>query len=289
MSNPRFAASSVRLLDGRIFVAGGEGTSGTGIDSVEIYNPATGTWQVTGAMSTPRVNPTATLLNNGKVLVVGGYSYDSYCCALTSAEIYDPATGRFSPTGSMSTARRNLTATLLDNGTVLIAGGYNGSNVDAPEIYDPVTGRFGVTGSMGTPRRFPTANLLLDGKVLIVGGYGADNVVLASASLYNVQTGTFSYTGSLNTPTGRQTSTLLIDGKVLIAGGYNPGTDQVLSSAELYDPITATFSVTGSMTVPRWRHAEARLLNGDVLIVGGTSVGGNGDNAIASAETYSRK
>jgi hypothetical protein len=287
MTNPRYAAASVRLLDGRIFVAGGEGIYGTGIDSVEIYNPATGKWQVTSNMSTPRLNPTATLLDNGKVLVVGGYTYDSACCALASAEIYDPTTGTFSPTGSMSTARRNLTATLLNNGTVLIAGGYNGTNLDAPEIYNPITGKFSATGSMGTPRRFPTANLLLDGKVLIVGGYGENNFVLASASLYNSQTGTFSSTGSLNTPTGRQTSTLLIDGKVLIAGGYN--LTNVLSSAELYDPVTGTFSVTGSMTVPRWRHAEARLLNGDVLIVGGASVGGNADGAIASAEIYSRK
>ena len=287
MANPRYAASSVRLLDGRIFVAGGEGVSGTGLNSVEIYNPSTGTWQVTSNMSTARVNPTATLLNNGKVLVVGGYSYDSDCCPLTSAEIYDPATGTFSPTGSLSTGRRNSTATLLNNGSVLIAGGYDGSNLDAPEIYDPVTGKFSVTGSMGTPRRFPTANLLLDGKVLVLGGYGANDTVLASASLYNSQTGTFSYTGSMNNPTGRQTSTLLIDGKVLVAGGYN--LTNVLSSAELYDPITGTFSVTGSMTVPRWRHADVRLLNGDVLLVGGSSIGGNTGGAIASAETYSRK
>ena len=107
MSNPRYAAASVRLLDGRIFVAGGEGVSGTGIDSVEIYDPLSATWTTTSNMSTARVNPAATLLENGKVLVVGGYSVDSNCCALTSAEIYDPATGTFSPTGSMSTARRN--------------------------------------------------------------------------------------------------------------------------------------------------------------------------------------
>jgi len=288
MSNPRYAASSVRLLDGRIFVAGGEGISGTGIDSVEIYNPASGTWQVTSKMSTPRLNPTVTLLDNGKVLVVGGYTYDSDCCALASAEIYDPATGTFSPTGSLSTARRNSTATLLNNGKVLIAGGYNGVNIDAPEIYNPFTGKFSVTGSMGTPRRFPTANLLLGKNVLVVGGYGENNSVLVSASLYDPEAGTFSNTtGSMNTPTGRQTSTLLIDGKVLIAGGYN--LVNVLSSAQLYDPITGTFSATGSMTVPRWRHAEARLLNGDVLIVGGANVGGNSGGALASAETYSRK
>ena len=101
------------------------------------------------------------------MLVVGGYTYDSACCALASAEIYDPTTGTFSPTGSMSTARRNLTATLLNNGTVLIAGGYNGTNLDAPEIYNPITGKFSVTGSMGTPRRFPTANLLLNETSLI--------------------------------------------------------------------------------------------------------------------------
>jgi len=148
MSNPRYAAASVRLLDGRVFVAGGEGVDGKGINTVEIYNPTAATWQTTGNMSTARVNPTATLLENGKVLVVGGYSVDSNCCALTSAEIYDPVAGSFSSTGSMSTARRNSTATLLNNGTVLIAGGYNGSNVDAPEIYNPATGTFSVTGSM---------------------------------------------------------------------------------------------------------------------------------------------
>lgn len=287
MSFPRDAAASARLLDGRIFVAGGEDNTATAIAAVELYNPATGTWTLTSSMSTPRVNPTATLLDNGKVLVVGGYSIDDNSFPLASAEIYDPATGIFSATGSLSTARRNHTATLLNNGKVLVAGGYNGgdssNNLDAPEIYDPATGIFSVTGSMGTPRRYPTANLLLDGKVLVVGGYGADNVVLASASLYNTQTSTFSYTGAMNTPTGRQTATLLIDGKVLIAGGYN-GVN-ALSSAELYDPVAGKFFVTGSMTVPRWRHSEARLLNGDVLIVGGK----DDVAALASAETYARK
>jgi hypothetical protein len=284
MSFPRDAAASARLLDGRVFVAGGEDNTATAIAAVELYNPTTGTWTLTSNMSTARVNPTATLLNNGKVLVVGGYSIDDNSFPLASAELYDPTTGTFSPTGSLSTARRNHTATLLSNGKVLIAGGYNGAYLDAPEIYDPSTGVFSVTGSMGTPRRFPTANLLLDGKVLVAGGYGSSSTTLASASLYNVQTGTFSFTGSMINATGRQTGTLLVDGKVLIAGGAYDGVD-ALSAAELYDPVTGKFTATGSMTIPRWRHNAIRLLNGDVLIVGGR------DNvaAVASAEVYTRK
>ena len=100
MSFPRDAAASARLLDGRIFVVGGEDNTATAIAAVELYNPATGAWTLTSNMSTPRVNSTATLLDNGKVLVVGGYSIDSNSFPLASAEIYDLATGTFSPTGS---------------------------------------------------------------------------------------------------------------------------------------------------------------------------------------------
>jgi N-acetylneuraminic acid mutarotase len=146
MSVARVAAASARLLDGRILVVGGQGADYIAVASVEIYNPSRDTWSFTGTMSTPRVNSTATLLNNGKVLVVGGYSIDDNSFPLASAELYDPTTGTFLLTGSLSTGRRNQTATLLNNGKVLIAGGYNGTTVDAPEIYDPTTGTFSVTG-----------------------------------------------------------------------------------------------------------------------------------------------
>jgi hypothetical protein len=281
MSTPRLGAASVRLRNGHILMAGGEDASKVSVASVERYNPASGNWTLTGPMNADRVNPTATLLNNGKVLVVGGYQGNSDCCALASAELYDPTTDAFTYTGSMLTARRNHTATLLENGKVLIAGGYDGTYLDAPELYDPATGSFSATGSMGTARRYPSANLLFNGKVLIAGGYENGNSgILASANLYTTTSGTFAGTGAMTTPRGRQTATLLSDGKVLLAGGYD-GVN-ALASADLYDAVSGIFAATGSMSTPRWRHTETQLLDGDVLIAGGS----NGVTAVASAEVY---
>lgn len=290
MSTPRLAAAAVRLRDGRVLVVGGENSSYLGINTAEVYNPKTARWTLTSPMNYRRLNPTATLLKNGKVLIVGGYSVNSFCCALSSAEIFDPATGTFSTTGFMAVGRRNHTATRLKDGRVLVAGGYNGlngnadgsGNVNSPEIYDPVTGTFDSTGDMSSVRRFPTANILSNGRVLITGGYGGNNAALSSADSYKARTGVFESEGSMHTPRGRHTATLLLNGEVLIVGGYD-GAGTAFSSAELYNPSTGRFSPTGSMAEARWRHAETRLLNGNVLITGGS----DGTTSVASTELYS--
>ena len=120
------------------------------------------------AASTPHASEhTATLLPNGKVLVAGGYN-SGY---LTSAELYDPASGSWSATGSLNTARQAHTATLLPNGKVLVAGGDNGSGyLTSAELYDPASGSWSATGSLNTARYFHTATLLPNGKVLVAGG-----------------------------------------------------------------------------------------------------------------------
>jgi hypothetical protein len=289
MSTARLGAAAVRLRDGRVLVAGGENNSGIAINSVEIYSPKTARWAKASPMNYARVNPTATLLSNGTVLITGGYSVNSDCCALNSAEIYDPKTNSFSTTGFMTVARRNHTATLLKSGRVLIAGGYNGqdgstdgsNNVNAPEIYDPVARIFEPTGDMSTARRYPTATLLLNGRVLMAGGYDDSNLATASAELYKTLKREFDLTGSMLVARGRHTATRLLDGRVMVAGGYD-SSGSTLSSAELFDPRTGTFSATGSMTIARWRHTETGLLNGDVLIAGGS----DGTTAVASAELY---
>jgi hypothetical protein len=140
-------------------------------------------------------------------------------------------------TGSLNTARDNHTATLLENGLVLMAGGYNAGSLASAELYNPATGTFSTTGSVTWARDSHTATLLNNGLVLIAGGYGCSGSgctagYLGTAELYNPATGTFSTTGNLNTARDRHTATLLPSGVALMAGGDN--SSGAIASAELY-------------------------------------------------------
>jgi hypothetical protein len=226
-------------------------------------------------MTVPRYAHVAALLPDGKVLIAGGADFESSgTTALSSAELFDPATNAFAATGSMSTARYGATATTLADGRVLIAGGNDSPtptiSYATTELYDPHTGTFSPGGTMIRGRSRQTATLLADGRVLITGGieYVNDTVAdLAEAELYDPRTNGFTATGALSTARSYQTATRLADGRVLVAGGG--GSDDAHLSAEIYDPARAMFTATGSLTTPRYKDAAVLLPDGRVLFIGG--------------------
>jgi hypothetical protein len=257
-----------------------------------VLTVATG-FVLTGGLNTARYYHTATMLNNGQVLIAGGDGgVWPTLNPLTSAELYNPATGTFtSTTGSMNTARYYHTATLLNNGLVLIVGGYGdmGYLVDA-ELYNPATGTFATTGSLNVARAYHAATLLNNGQVLITGGYGwngGGSQALTSAELYNPATGTFSTTtGPMSSARAWHNSTLLNNGQVLIVGGYNYNSSSYPAAGELYNPANETFTPTfGNMNTPRSNQTATLLNNGMVLIAAGYN-SGLSSPYLATAELY---
>ena len=186
---------------------------------------------------------------------------------------------------SMITARSGHTATLLSDGSVLIAGGMsgNGNYFDGVEVYSPTTHAFRSARSMTARRVGHTATALPSGKVLIAGGYNGD--YLASAEIYDHTTGSFSSTGQMTMPRSEHVAVLLNNGKVLFAGGVGTGWT-FLASAEIYDPSTGTFTRTGNMSTGRESHSATLLKNGNVLIAGGHKDRREAMTVYSSAEVY---
>ena len=242
-------------------------------------------FSATGMMVDARTQHTATLLQNGKVLIAGGVS-----SFLATTELYDPATGTYSATGNMVHVRYGHTATLLRSGKVLIAGGTDTADqipAHYAELYDPGTGTFSNTG-LFTNRRFHTATLLQNGQVLFAGGYDdVSDSDLVDVELYDPGAGTFFYPlGSLATARERHTATLLPNGQVLIAGGSHRDPDNFfyLNSAELFDPSTGNVTATtGNLATARVGHSATLIpLSGKVLIAGGA----NSVSKTGSVELY---
>jgi WD40 repeat protein len=253
MATARSGQTATLLSDGQVLIAGGfRGHTDLPtpafdvpetLSSAELFDPTTGTFRTIRSMTTARGGHTATLLPDGRVLVVGG-SVASAALGdntIASAELYDPVTGTFSPTGSMARHRTGQTATLLSDGRVLIAGGwgadtsYKGFPLASAELYDPHTGAFSKTGPMTEARNGQIATLLPDGRVLVVGG--ANGSYLDTAELYDPRTGTFAAIGPMTAPRFGDAVAILADGRVLVTGGYAPTSPNLpVSSAELFEP-----------------------------------------------------
>jgi WD40 repeat protein len=273
--NARRAAHTATLLpDGNVLIAGGfreEGTAEIAIASAEIYSPETNTFTPTGDLNEARSGHTATVLPDGKVLIVGGWGVRQ---RTATAELYDPQTGTFTVTASMLGPRAGMTATLLQDGRVLIAGGDSARNSFqwVAEIYDPGTNTFTPAGSLNSGRFAHTATLLKDGAVLVVGGSSGDDGVLSSAEIYDPTTGQFTFTGSLSQVRYKHAAVLLPDGNVLVLGGSNQDDWQgKYTSAEIYDAQAGAFTSAPDLNNERFKLAEAAVLlnNGNVLVGGG--------------------
>jgi hypothetical protein len=218
------------------------------------------TFKVTGSMNVPRFNHTTILLADGQVLAVMGDATGA-----NTAELYDPATGKWTLTGTPGMYHELGSATLLADGEVLIAGGGLYPTITASaELYNPSTGQWTATGSLPLALEDQAAVLLPDGEVLVVGGENSTAGALADAELYNPATGTWQPTAGMHQARVKPAAQVLADGTVLVAGGSS-GTN-VVTSAEIYNPATGAWTMIANMPTNAPIAQSAPLPNGDVLV-----------------------
>lgn len=299
-------ATATLLSDGRVLLVGGFGGwayASTALAVAELWDPETGGFRETGSLAQPRIRHTATRLQDGRVLVIGGIGPDG---ALSSAEVWDPTTETFRPAGSLATTRSGHTATALSDGRVLVIGGSNSGDegpttslVMVAELWDPSTESFTPAGELVEPRAGHTATLLSDGGVLVVGGYvgsgytsslddagrtvvldplaGLVDEHLASAEVWHSSSLSFEATGGMSQARTQHTATLLSDGRVAVVGGAGIRVEgdelfvEERASVELWDPATGSFAAGRPLLSPRQGHTAIRLSNDQLLIVGGRS------------------
>lgn len=256
---PRYEHTATLLFNGEVLVTGGLNEAGY-LSSAELYNPATGKWSLTGSMTAPRSGHDAVLLPNGEVLVAGGLNADlGQCGTLASAELFNPATGAWTPTGSMATGRYDFVMTVLPNGEVLAAGGTNcgGGGLTSAELYNPTSQAWTVTASMTAGDEEAGSMLLLSRQVF----------VLANRNMYNPTMGTWSATSAppiaANAPFAQ-----LSNGTVWVSGGSEQGD-------LLFNPSTAQWTVFSAPPCAtnnqNCQAAGALLNNGKILVAGGVT------------------
>ncbi len=255
----------------------------------------TGGWTPTGSMITPRTGFTATVLHDGHVLVAGGCADVNCTGILASAELYDPGTGRWTTTTPMTTPRNAFTATLLPSGNVLVAGGFDGTQMLASaELYDTHHSTWRITSPMLTAREFHTATLLRDGTVLVAGGIDRmdsaraveSSAAESSTELYNPKTGQWSGSGNMTAARQRHMATVLPNGTVLVVRGCaDYACRRLPTSGEVYDPSTQKWRLSGPMRTQGYDGMATLLPNGTVLVAGGCA-NDTCQPPLASADVY---
>jgi hypothetical protein len=252
-----------------------------------------GTWAPAAPLSQARWAAASLLLRDGRVMVIGGTTGSSSNNAVTTATIFDPATGFWISVTGMLQPRAYAMAVLLADGSVLVAGGSrNGQPLDTAERYYPGTDTWLAAGRLNLPRTQGTLTLLPDGRVLAAGGGvegGPGWNSTASAELFDPKRGVWTVTAPMSVARARQSATLLPDGDVLIAGGattFHGDTGSVTATAELYNPKAGKWAAAAPMSRPRYVHGAALLHDGRVLVAGGWYATSNTDPSHDTAEIY---
>jgi len=214
---------------------------------------------------------TATMLNDGRVLVVGGFGEGFV--PLASAEVYDPVTGVWSQIGSMVQPRAEHAASLLGDGRLLVTGGRDEVFVPlaSAEVYDPSTGLWSPYTDMAAQRRSHSAVVLRDGTVFVVGGNGRSRT-LASVETFDPSTTAGTVIAPMRDEHGSHRVVVLSNGRVLVAGGVRMTNENMVAvGAELYDPASAAWTDTGSMSRRTYAHSLTLLADGRAHKAGGFS------------------
>jgi N-acetylneuraminic acid mutarotase len=273
MGAARLDHTATLLSSGKVLVVGGQvgPVPFSSLASAEIYDPTTNSWSAAAPMIVSRAGQSAILLQDGRVLVVGGITVavregGLFPNIATDAEIYDASANRWSTTAPMGFDRLGQTATLLADGRVLVAGGQDGATTfRSTEIYNPTEDRWISAAPMGVGRWGHAGALLPNGDVFVVGGTGAEpnsQSIALSAEIYDPGTNLWVTVANMAEVHFEPTATRLRDGRVLVVGAT------IQSRPELFDLAGNLWSSTGS-SMDRRRHTATLLADGKVLIAGG--------------------
>ena len=236
----------------------------------------------------PRSQHTATLLSNGKILLIGGsLEPDDF---VADEELFDPITGSSTWIAPLHTPRHGHTATLLLDGRVLVVGGYSLPQqwLSDAEIYDPVSDTWTIVPPLHSHGTAHTATLMEDGRVLVVGGCIGSGVCTGLVEIFDPKTDSWIDAAPLASSRFSHTAQLLTTGDVLVAGGTNETSGIPLDeTALIYDPQNNTWRPTGAMNTPRQSAESTQLSDGRILVAGGVLLADpSGQIMTGSTEIY---
>ena len=276
--------SSVKLSDGRILryrLQGIDELWTEFVNEIDVFDPSLNSWTPLPKPPTQRIGPDMVLLDDGRVLVVGGQDIvpsslqDVILPFVGTTEIFNPETSEWQQAATMEQPLFRQAAVLLSDGRVLVVGGVllsDGTESARAEIYDPATDTWTTAEDMSIERGRPNAILLADGRVLVTGHQRSDfRATTGKVDIYDPDTGTWTVADELSQPSDGHSLTLLPDGKLLAAGGENPvvRSSSFYSTTEIFDPSTNSWSPGPELSEPRIHHSATLLPDGRVLLVGG--------------------